>query len=187
VPLPADRIARPTFTETFEKWVKRIPFLLALAIFVPIGVLAFLLNSVIQTVRSNTRIALHEGGKAGIREAVEDAYEELNSSQDQEYLHRSDDSGSETDGLMGADDEEGGREILALERKQSHREQPTLALAPHQFEMINGLDSLGWHKYPVWIHKDRHSHAAIIVRMEKESFSEGRLVLDHWLKREFLM
>ncbi|KAJ9156702.1 Lipid particle protein [Pleurostoma richardsiae] len=201
VPLPADRIARPTFTETFEKWVKRIPFLLALAIFVPVGVLAFLLNSVIQTVRSNTRIALHEGGKAGIRiedfrpplwmtgirEAVEDAYEELNSSQDQEYLHRSDDSGSETDGLMGADDEEGGREILALERKQSHREQPTLALAPHQFEMINGLDSLGWHKYPVWIHKDRHSHAAIIVRMEKESFSEGRLVLDHWLKREFLM
>ena len=55
------------------------------------------------------------------------------------------------------------------------------------FEMVSALDSLGWRKYPVWIHEDRHSHAAIIVRMEKETFREGHVVLKHWLIEEFLV
>ena len=64
---------------------------------------------------------------------------------------------------------------------------PTLALTPDQFAMIHALDNVGWRKYPVYIHKNRHSHAAMIVRMNKPSLSEGYIVLRHWLNEEFLM
>lgn len=207
-----------TFPEWTKKWLRRVPFLLALAVLLPIGIVAFLINSVVQTVRSSKRIALHEKGQAGIniadyrppllinelRAAAEDVYEELNSSQHQEYLGLSDDEGDASDPentALLADKAEvevevdekakarraSDRNILRLERKQSQPGQPTLALAPCQFEMVSALDSLGWRKYPVWIHEDRHSHAAIIVRMEKETFREGRVVLKHWLSEEFLI
>lgn len=215
--IPPHSWKKDTLSERYKKWLRRVPFVLALAILIPIGIVAFLVNSVIQTVRSSKRIALHEKGEAGIniadyrvpvlineiREAVEDAYEELNSSQHQQYLGLSDDDGSDPEVessplLAGStvDDEHeekararraSDRDILRLERKQSQPGEPTLALAPYQFEMISALDSLGWRKYPVWIHRDRHSHAAIIVRVEKETFGEGHLVLKHWLKEEFLM
>ncbi|OAA67317.1 DUF676 domain containing protein, hydrolase-like protein [Niveomyces insectorum RCEF 264] len=62
-----------------------------------------------------------------------------------------------------------------------------LALSPEQFAMIDALDALGWRKYPVWIHNVRHSHAAIIVRHESPRFDEGKLVLRHFVKEEFLI
>ncbi|KAK1976731.1 putative serine esterase-domain-containing protein [Colletotrichum cereale] len=178
------------------KWVQRVPFAVALTIFVPIGIVAFLISSVVQTFRSSKRIQLHEKGLAGvaideyrgplwmkeIREEVEHVYETLNSSQDQDYL------ASETDEDL--DDVEMDRsttQLLARERRMSVPSQPTLALAPYQFQMIQNLDSVGWHKYPVWIHKDRHSHAAIIVRWEKTTFTEGHVVLKHWLNEEFMV
>lgn len=213
--IPPHGWKKDTLSERSRTWLRRVPFVLALVVLIPIGIVAFLINSVIQTVRSSKRIALHEKGEAGInvadyrvpvlineiREAVEDAYEELNSSQHQQYLGLSDDEGDGSDPeagtpLLAASTDELGektkaqrasdRKILRLERKQSQPGQPTLALAPYQFEMISALDSLGWRKYPVWIHRDRHSHAAIIVRAEKEAFSEGHVVLKHWLKEEFL-
>lgn len=198
-------------TASAEKWAKRVPFILALAVFIPVGVVAFLVNSAVQTVRSSRRVRLHERGLAGInvqgyrvnlwikeiRGAVEDAYENLNSSQGQEYLNASDDDdggGSGENGRGGgspaADEppDASGRRILALERKQSRgAAQPTLALAPYQFAAIHALDRLKWRKYPVWIHKHRHSHAAIIVRMDKPGFDEGRVVLRHWATAEFLI
>ncbi|KXX73747.1 putative lipase ROG1 [Madurella mycetomatis] len=197
-------------TASVEKWAKRIPFILALAVFIPVGVVAFLVNSAIQTVRSSRRVRLHERGLAGInvqgyrvnlwikeiREAVEDAYENLNSSQDQEYLNASDDDGGSSgengrgEGTPAGDGpaDASGRRILALERKQSRgAAQPTLALAPYQFAAIQSLDRLKWRKYPVWIHKHRHSHAAIIVRADKPGFDEGRVVLRHWVTAEFLI
>jgi len=182
-----ERSARATAT----KWVRRIPLILALIVFIPIGVVAYFINSAIQTFRSSKRIKQHESGLAGInvknyrvnlwineiREAVEDAYENMNSSQRQEYLRLSDDEG----------DSDSGEEILALERKQSHPWRPTLALAPYQFAAIQTLDKLGFRKYPVWIHKVRHSHAAIVVRTEREGYEEGQVVLNHWAKEEFLI
>jgi len=60
-----------------------------------------------------------------------------------------------------------------------------LALAPAQFEIIDGLNAVGFRKYPVYIHKARHSHAAIIVRMPKKGFEEGKIVVKHWLEEEF--
>lgn len=192
-PLPADA-KKETVSDKLHTWARDVPFIMALALFVPIGTMAFLMTSVVQTFQSSKRIALHEKGLAGIdiqdyrvpvlikeiRGQIEDAYEELNSSQNQEYLAVSGDTTDEE-----ADPEDA--EILTLERKQSHPAQPTLALTSHQFAMIQALDSLGWRKYPVWIHKVRHSHAAIIVRMDKPSFSEGQLVLNHWVKEEFLL
>lgn len=168
--------------------------------FIPLGVVAFLINSGVQSLRSNRRIKLHEKGLAGIqpgnyrvplltdmRGAVEDVYENLNSAQSNEYL------------VDGHEEEEGGHGSHSpiLERAQAFSSEPnkpeksrqvdvpTLALAPYQFRMINALDSLGWHKYPVYIHKVNHSHAAIIVRVEKPGFDEGRVVLRHWLDEEF--
>jgi len=82
-------------------------------------------------------------------------------------------------------EEEGGRN--ARGEKQMTRvgemEFPTLALAPSQFAMIANLDGLGWDKFPVHINKARHSHAAIIVRMNRESFDEGKVVIGHFLDR----
>ncbi|KAI0102009.1 putative serine esterase-domain-containing protein [Nemania sp. FL0031] len=176
-------------------YVKNGPYILALAIFLPIGITAFLLNSAVQTVRSARRIQRHESGQAGIQiekyrmpiwikefqGTVEDVYENLNNSQKQAYLTASDDDGFDSSLAPGETD------IIDLERQQSQPHLPTLALAPCQFKMIATLDSVGWRKYPVWIHKVRHSHAAIIVRSDKSSFSEGFIVLKHWLDEEFLI
>lgn len=194
--VPAMKMSTPksfsSVSKSSLKWVKRIPFMLTVAVFVPIGIVAFLMNSVVQTIRSSSRIKLHETGKAGlnveeyrmpvwmkeIREEVENAYEVLNASQNQEYLATEDED-------EGMNVEE--QRVLRRERRMSIPAQPTLALAPYQFEMIDSLDTLGWRKYPVWIHNNRHSHAALIVRMDKESFNEGYLVLGHFAKEEFLI
>ncbi|ODH14287.1 hypothetical protein ACO22_06604 [Paracoccidioides brasiliensis] len=61
----------------------------------------------------------------------------------------------------------------------------TLALTPLQFEIIDSLNSIGFRKYPVHIHNVAHSHAAIIVRMPKKNFNEGKIVISHWLENEF--
>lgn len=215
--IPPHSWKKDTFLEATKAWFRRIPLVLALSILIPIAIVAWLLNSVIQTVRSAKRIALHENGQAGIdiseyrvpvlineiREAVEDAYEELNSSQHQQYLGLLDSEGDSSDSEAGpstqllgesAEQEEkararraSDRNILRRERKQSQPGQPTLALAPYQFEMISELDTLGWRKYPVWIHLDRHSHAAMIVRTDKPALREGHVVLRHWLNEEFLI
>lgn len=80
--------------------IGRIPFFLAMILFIPVGVVAFLINSGVQSFRSSRRIRLHERGLAGIqpgnyripllitgmRGAVEDVYENLNSAQSHEYL-----------------------------------------------------------------------------------------------------
>ncbi|PYI32980.1 DUF676-domain-containing protein [Aspergillus indologenus CBS 114.80] len=62
---------------------------------------------------------------------------------------------------------------------------PTLALTPAQFSIIDSLNSVGFRKFPVWIHNHRHSHAAIIIRVKKRGFDEGQVVVKHWLDQEF--
>ncbi|KAI1081281.1 putative serine esterase-domain-containing protein [Whalleya microplaca] len=202
---PAPPRPRPrTWGEVLEVgtgYARAAPLVLALALFVPLGVTAFLLNALVQTVRSSKRIRAHETGVAGVpvadyrgmplwykelRGTVEDAYENLASAQGQSYLTPADSSEDEED-----EDGDGGKgeeeEILALERRQSHPQFPTLALTPAQFAMIKALDQVGWRKYPVWIHECRHSHAAIIVRSDAARFKEGHVVLRHWTKEEFLI
>jgi hypothetical protein len=224
----------PTFysrcTTTISTFFNRLPLTIALIIFIPIGAVAFLVNSALQTMWSTRRIRLHESGKAGIevstyrmpllmngmREAVEDAYENLNSTQDNEYLV--DGSGeralrSDVDNspwrnspipsssasgvntplekpLNSVSSTPSTDSMTSLDNAispQSRLDVPTLALTPDQFAMIEALDSVGWRKYPVHIQKNRHSHAAMIVRSNKASFVEGWTVLRHWLMEEFIM
>ncbi|KAL2757982.1 hypothetical protein ACRALDRAFT_1061251 [Sodiomyces alcalophilus JCM 7366] len=208
-PRPSRNASLVSISSALVTWLRRIPFLISVAVFVPVGMLFFLLNSFIQNFRSSQRIRLHEKGLAGvsigdyrgfplwineIRTEMEQAYEALNNAQDQAYLASDTDEHNGTAGGDGDEScadcgtmDEASRKLLAHERRISVPAQPTLALAPYQFRMIQSLDSLGWRKYPVWIHKDSHSHAAMIVRWEKDTFSEGKVVLRHWLTEEFLM
>ncbi|KAJ6782793.1 hypothetical protein PWT90_04150 [Aphanocladium album] len=192
---------RPKLVESTSIWstslrfIKRIPLALTIVVFVPIGVAAFLVNSVIQNIRSSKRIRLHEQGLLGVsieeyrvpllikelRGEVESAYEVLNSSQRQEYLGADDEE--EEDAAMNAED----RKMMTRERRLSQPTQPTLALAPCQFDMIRNLDTLGWRKYPVWIHNTGHAHGAIIARIDKRRYDEGFIVMGHYAEVEFLL
>lgn len=199
-----------TMLRNTQTTVGRLPLIVAMIVFIPIGVVAFLINSGVQSLRSNRRIRLHERGLAGIqpgnyrvpllitgvREAAESVYENLNSAQSHEYLvagteeeAAEEPSSPVLERLQSSQSNNGVVTSNHLEKTKSGRSHdvPVLALAPYQFRMISALDSMGWRKYPVWIHKVRHSHAAIIVRMQKESFSEGRLVMKHWLDEEFII
>ena len=193
------------FIQNSHTSVGRLPFLLAMILFIPLGVVAFLINSGVQSLRSTRRIRLHEKGLAGIqpgnyrvplliagmREAAEDLYENVNSAQSNEYL------------VHGTEEEEAHAEpsspvaarpsSLIASNKASEKAEvrqndvPTLALAPYQFRMVQALDNVGFRKFPVYIHKVYHSHAAIIVRSDKPDFDEGRVVLRHWVDEEFLL
>ncbi|KAK8124518.1 lipase/serine esterase [Apiospora kogelbergensis] len=193
--LKPDGMTLESFANNSWWYLKNAPKITLIAVFIPIAIVGYLLNSVVQNLRSSKRIRLHESGLAGIepgkyrvpimmqelRQKVEDAYEDVNNSQQQEYLASSDDD--ENEGVMNEKD----RKTLARERRMSHPQWPTLALAPYQFDMINQLDGLGWRKYPVYLRKNLHTHAAIIVRMNKASFVEGYTVMKHWIKEEFLI
>jgi hypothetical protein len=237
VPPEPKKVQIPTlytrFTTGARTFLNRIPLAVALIIFIPIGAVAFLINSALQTMWSSRRIRLHEAGKAGIeiatyrtpllinsmRGAIEDTYENLNSTQDNDYLS----PGGEEEAMRAEGDSSLWRdpsespitsspepEIEAREKtakpfsatpstasitsldnairtQAGNLNIPTLALTPDQFAMIETLDNAGWRKYPVYIHNDRHSHAAIIVRSNKNTFNEGYSVLRHWLEEEFLL
>lgn len=196
-----------TFYERFVKASQttygRLPFLMAMIVFIPIGVVAFLLNSGVQSLRSNRRIKLHERGLAGIepgnyrvpllftgmRGAVEDAYENLNNAQSHEYLV----AGTEEEEAEPSSPRSSSSPTKPVLRrhetseKTSPHDPPTLALADYQFRMVQSLDSVGWRKYPVHIHKVNHSHAAIVVRMNKPRYDEGKVVFRHWLDEEFIL
>ena len=187
----------------------KIPFFALLSVVIPIGSVVFLINSGVQQVRSQKRIRLHEEGKAGIglgryriplmvenaRSAMEGAFETVNARQGQQYLPgtASDDSresnvsdGPQQNGHAEKDIQSGYRTSSDLQRTSSAgSEFPTLALTAEQFEMVRALDEMGFRKYRVHIHTVRHTHAAIIVRNQKPSFDEGKVVVGHWLDEEF--
>ena len=187
----------------------RIPYFALLSVVIPIGSVVFLINSGVQQVRSQKRIRLHEEGKAGIglgryriplmvenaRSAMEGAFENVNARQGQHYLPGT-----------GSNDSRGGK-MSDVQQQNGHAEKglqseygtssdltrnsstgskfPTLAMTAEQFEMVRALDEVGFRKYRVHIHTVRHTHAAIIVRNERASFDEGKVVVRHWLDEEF--
>lgn len=143
-----------------------------------------------------------------MRGAVEDVFENLNASQPNEYLSKQDEEynkqvirqrrmsrqkSTQTDSKLKykEEEEEADQQHRPLQRQtevdagQTEHEFPILALTPAQFEIIDSLNAVGFRKYPVYIHNARHSHAAIIVRMPRESFYEGKIVVKHWLDNEF--
>lgn len=182
--------------------VRTLPVYLVLATLIPLAIPAFMMNAVYQTYRSNQRLRHHESGKAFKLEryrvklleeaqAVQDrVYERLAGEQTEEYLPtpppESSASSSITVGGGKCDEKERNRRKKQQEGGGPSDEGspfPTLALQKEQFEMIENLDRVGFVKFPVHILKVRHTHAAIVVRMQKESFGEGKVVSEHWVKR----
>jgi len=142
------------------------------------------------------------------RQTAEDIFEHVNHAQSQEYLPAGIEEVALEDGSMSPTTSpvimprhKSARSISSVSEKPlegvveeqeeagevrevstSHGlSTPTLALTPKQFAMIQALDDVGFKKYPVWIHNVRHSHAAIIVRMDRERYNEGKVVVKHWL------
>jgi hypothetical protein len=168
------------------------------AVFIPIGSVLFLINAAIQNVRSSQRIRAHTGGNIyrsyevplimarmretveGLREQAEEVFERVNNTHKNEYLA---DETEEERALLDESTADERRVHVEEVMKVGKMEFPTLALTPAQFAMIQALDDLGWDKFPVHINKARHSHAAIIVRMDRESFSEGKMIIKHFLDR----
>ena len=193
-------------TSTGQTILNRVPMFAMLLVVIPVGTVVFLVNSGVQSIRSQQRIRLHEQGKAGIglgsyriplmienaQSAVEGAFGNMNAGQSQEYLPESteevsvderDESGSEK--VQESYDAEPTAPTLTRTSTRSKTEFPTLALSPEQFAMIEALDNVGFRKYPVYIHQVTHTHAAIIVRVPKKGFEEGKMVMKHWITEEF--
>ena len=110
----------------------------------------------------------------------------MNSTQGHDYLPESSDEDlTATNGTLPEESDTAGSP-LTLKRTTSRKADfPTLALSDEQFEMIRNLDNVGWRKYLVHIHNHGHTHAAIIVRMQKPGFDEGKVVVRHWLDEGF--
>lgn len=201
---PKEPAALPAFTQRLtsgtQTIIQRVPIVAFLAVFIPIGTTLFLVNSAVQTFRSSQRIRLHEMGQAGVniqqyrignminavRKEAEDMFENVNNAQEQDYLA----SGSEevasptqprSPGYRRRKSSDSDIDSVQEQKKGLALDFPTLALTQDQFKMIEALDNVGFKKHPVYIHNHRHSHAAIIVRMDKKSFDEGRVVVRHWL------
>lgn len=197
--------------------LRRLPIYVALTVILPIASVVFLINAGFQTFRSRRRIMLHQTSPSNpfgsyripyfvqdMRAGLEDAFENVNSAQQQDYL----DDGTEelASPLLDATSPpssprptpDSGATLLSekptppspgLTRTTSTSSQfPTLALTAAQFRMIASLDEVGWRKYPVHITQSTHSHAAIIVRIpSRKAFAEGKVVVKHWLREEFMI
>jgi hypothetical protein len=78
------------FVESSRTTINRLPFIMGMILFLPFAVLAFLVNSMVQSLRSNQRIPRDIYRVPllinNMREAVEDVYENLNNAQSSEYL-----------------------------------------------------------------------------------------------------
>ncbi|KAG9194226.1 hypothetical protein G6011_04261 [Alternaria panax] len=193
----------PAFAQRLAQGTKtilgRATIVAVLTVFVPIGVSAFLINSAVQTIRSGQRIKLHEEGKSGIdyaryriplminavRREAEGMYENANHAQSQDYLSEGFEHVASptqpTSPRSRKDKSKPDVDSIQEQKDSAKLTFPTLALTDDQFKMIEALDNVGFTKHPVYIHNHRHSHAAIVVRMNKPSFNEGKIVIKHWL------
>jgi Putative serine esterase (DUF676) len=173
----------------------RVRLALFFAIFIPIGGFLFLANAALQSVLTVQRVRVHaaEGGRETYafpvlqhsleraRIAAEQAFENINSEHRNEYMS--------TEPSAAASAEASDEEITPLLRRASTARTnsiaedgfKTLALTKNQFAAIKALNDVGWKKYPVHINQATHSHAAIIVRTNRDSFREGKVVIQHWL------
>lgn len=175
-----------------------LPFYLLMLILIGPAATIFLANSAVQTIRSRKRIRLHGEGKNGkhfgryrvplvrdVQHAMEEVFENVNARQEPAYL-----SGSEADEVElghASHSKSNGSDPAGPLLADGSSKFPTLALSPEQFSIIDSLNAVGFHKYPVHIQKHRHSHAAIIVRKPKDGFAEGKTVMKHWLDNEFMV
>lgn len=186
---------------TGQSLLNNAPFYAAMSLFVPIGATAYLINAGIQSVRSQSRIKLHESGQAGVglgnyriplmienaRSAVEGTFGSLNGNPEYHTAGTDAESDSSSDSQGGKASPSKKSSLKDLKRTPSSSKPrfPALNLSTDQFEMIENLDKAGFQKYAVHIQNVRHTHAAIVVRMKQRRFDEGKVVIKHWLDEEF--
>ncbi|KAI9695750.1 MAG: hypothetical protein M1820_008422 [Bogoriella megaspora] len=116
---------------------------------------------------------------SGTAESVNEDEEDDESESDKPLLERDNDSAKDVH--MNGKTANGTNGYSIHHSKSKDTDFPVLALTPDQFAMVDALDKVGFTKYRVWIHEARHSHAAIILRMSRESFREGKVVVGHWV------
>lgn len=202
--------------------IRRLPIYVALTVILPLASIVFLLNSGFQTFRSRRRIMLHQTSPSNpfgsyripyfvqdMRAGLEDAFENVSSAQQQEYLDDGTEELASPDITSPPSSPPPNGHLKAQSTASPLSEKvpttppsptltrtpsiinsafPTLALTAAQFRMIASLDDVGWRKYPVHITKSSHSHAAIIVRIpSRKAFEEGKVVVRHWLSGEFIV
>ena len=192
-----ERLSWPA-TKSFFK--DRLPLYAFFTILTPIAGSVFLLNSGYQTVRSIRRVRLHNDGSSAIGTGfrsyripllLEGAVESMQAKEPQEHFdsaEEQEESHANGNAAKSIPNGSATSSDFSNEKSFSRGDEgafPTLALLPAQFEMIRNLDAVGWRKYAVNIEQVRHTHAAIIVRMERDSFREGRVVIGHWVEEEF--
>lgn len=84
----------------------------------------------------------------------------------------------------GADDvvESMYRAVTDAETASVEDEPQKLQLDTTQLTIIDRLNTLNWRKYPVHITKHSHAHAAVLIRYKSAGFSEGKVVVKHWIE-----
>ena len=177
---------------TSQALVTQAPLFALLSVLIPIGSCVFLINAGVQSVRSQQRIKRHEQGKSGIglgsyrvplmlenaRGAMEGAMENLSTRRPS----MSNGAAIARKGTLTTEKDDPKRYKGGLNQIDIP---PTLNLTEEQFAIIDSLDKVGFKKYRIHISKVRHTHAAIIVRMKRDAFDEGKVVVRHWLDEEF--
>jgi hypothetical protein len=190
-----------------RKTRETLPFYAFMFTFIPLAVPLFMLNAGYQTYVSAQRIRLHEEGKAidlkryriPLLEDAQGVQDRLMERLATERTHVNEESAA---GYLPTPPPEPATATTASSASSTSSDKltsekkvvkadgsswPTLALTDAQFEMIENLDQhINFTKYACHIQKVQHTHAAIVVRMPKESFGEGKAVSGHWAK-EFLV
>ncbi|KAJ5694780.1 hypothetical protein N7455_002316 [Penicillium solitum] len=213
--LPPVQRGPETAARRFWKKLKSVtlwvPLSLLIIVLAPLASALFLINAGIQTCRSSKRIRMHEVGENGerfgryrvpvliqdVQHVVEQAFDNVTAIQKPAYLSNSDTEVSDVApekstrsslSKSAQKDADGGpASARRLSTTEGSTHYPTLALTREQFGIIDSLDAVGIRKYPVHIQKHHHSHAVIIVRVEKDGFREGKIVMKHWLDNEFAL
>ncbi|KAK6394161.1 hypothetical protein LTR65_002007 [Meristemomyces frigidus] len=174
-----------------------LPFYALLFTLLPIAVPLFMVNAGYQTYKSAQRVKLHEAGDlVDLKRYRIPLLEESQAVQDRMVERLAGDSSQESY-LPTPPPERAGSaspvsraqptktpHLTSTEKNEdSPAAWPTLALTDDQFAMIDSLDAhVGFTKYACHIQKVRHTHAAIVMRVDKESYGEGRQVSRHWVE-----
>lgn len=187
--------------ERTQNTLSDLPFYAAITLLLPLGATFFLLNSGVQTFRSAQRVRLHEQGQSGIsigryrvpllleeaQHAVQDGVFQTLSHGNEQYLPTPPpEPACPEEQVAKSTASSASSSSTAVDRSEDKEDSspfPTLALTPEQFAMIDNLNAVGLTKYAAHIRNVRHTHAAIVVRSERESFWEGRVVSSHWAGR----
>lgn len=60
-----------------------------------------------------------------------------------------------------------------------------LDISPKQVNIIKSLNKINWNKYPIYIRKTPSTHACAIMRQQDVFFDEGKIVVKHWIEKNF--